>query len=117
MSSRWSRGGATCATSSARGEQNRWFSVLAAGYQRACGCGSGRLFLAIAVAAMIGYLVTHHRAVDLELWHGAAALVVAGLAAITGKLAGLLWARLRLLMLLAAVHRACRAQQRMTVTT
>lgn len=89
-------------------EQNRGFTLLAAGYQRACGCAAGRVFMTLAVAGMIGYLVTRHRIVDLELWHGAAVAAGATVAAVTGKLTGLLWARLRLLMLVTAVHRAAR---------
>lgn len=99
-------------------EQNRCFSMVATGYQEACGCVAGRVFLIFAVIGMIGYLVTRHRVVDLELRHGAALLAIAVLAAITGKLIGLLWARLRLMWLITRVQRASRlARQTMTPST
>jgi hypothetical protein len=97
---------------------NRSFSMLAAGYQKACGCAAGGLFMTIAVAAMIGYFVIHHRHPldDVAIGHLATLLGGGALAALTGKAVGLLWARLRLLMLVTTMQRAIRrAQQRMIV--
>jgi hypothetical protein len=98
--------------------QNRCFSTLATEYQNACGCGTGRAFMIIAITATIGYFAIHHHIRDLELRHAAMLVVIAAGAAITGKLTGKLWARLRLTWLVMSVQRASRlARQAITSST
>jgi hypothetical protein len=65
-------------------------------YGRACGCSEGALFLAVAVVVTAVYVVVWG-AVDLQT--GIASLVFVFAAALVGKLAGLLLARLRLRLL------------------
>lgn len=97
--------------------QNRHFSLLAAGFQRMCGCASGGLVMTIAVGTMIGYFVTHHHLADVDLRHLVILVGSAVLAALVGKLAGLLWARQRLLAVVALVityHASILARQPIT---
>lgn len=92
-------------------EQNRSFSLLAAGYRKACGCAIGGLFMTIAVIATIAYLVTHPPADGIERGH-VVMLGVPAAAALVGKLLGLIWARGQLLVLARTVQRAIvRARQ------
>jgi hypothetical protein len=91
-------------------EQNRCFTLLADEHRRACGCATGRAFLVIALVALIGNFLRQYAVGDVTFARVIALLAITVAAALIGKLAGLAWARLRLLMLVATVRRTtCQA--------
>ena len=88
-------------------EQNATFSELAADFQKACGCGSGSFLMsAAAVTMLVLFFVSGNGIYDISLRNGFSFVGVAILAALCGKLLGLLWARWRLLRLAGNLRRA-----------
>jgi hypothetical protein len=88
-------------------EQNETFSALAAGFQRACGCGSGSFLMSAAVVAMVAiFFLSGNGFSDISFWNVLTFVGIGVLAALLGKLLGLLWARWRLLRL---ASRLCRS--------
>jgi hypothetical protein len=88
-------------------EQNRSYSLIAAGYRRACGCATSGLFMATAVIAIAAYFAGRGLA-GTGVRHAAACLGIVVGAALAGKLSGLAWARWRLWRLAATVDHAIR---------
>lgn len=81
-------------------EQNRSLSALAGGYQKACGCTSGSFFMSVTVVALIvSYFVSGGHLSGLHLTHVVSLVGLTSLAALSGKLLGLLWARWQLVRL------------------
>jgi len=88
-------------------EQNRSFSLLAAGYRRACGCASSGFLMTVGVVATVAsYVMAGNHLTGLHLRHILTFVGITVFAAALGKLAGLLWARWRLLRLATTAHRA-----------
>lgn len=86
-------------------EQNQSVSALAGSFQKACGCGSGSFLMSVTVVAMVvSYFVSGNRLSNISLRHVLSFLGITVLAALSGKLLGLLWARWRLLRLATSVH-------------
>lgn len=96
------------------GEQNRNFSALAGGFQRACGCASGGFFMSVTVVAIIvSYFVSGNHLSNINLPHVLSFVGITVLATLCGKLLGLFWARWRLLRLATSMHNMIvRAAQR-----
>lgn len=87
--------------------QNRRFSILAAGYRRACGCASGGFLMTFTVVTMVvSYFLSGKALADITLREIVTFVGITALAALLGKLAGLLWARWRLLKLAITAQRA-----------
>ncbi|HTW83170.1 MAG TPA: hypothetical protein VMD91_03755 [Candidatus Sulfotelmatobacter sp.] len=81
----------------------RWERGLNASL-RACGCAEGSLGALLALAALLCWGIGHARTLDGHaFWWRALLVLVAGAAA--GKIAGLSWARLRLVCIVAAIRR------------
>ena len=81
-------------------EQNRSMSALARGHQKACGCTSGSFFMSVAVVtSVVSYFVSGRHVSSINLSQIVSLVGITVLAALSGKLAGLLWARWRLLRL------------------
>ncbi len=81
-------------------EQNQNLSVLADGFRKACGCTSSGLFMSIAaVATVVSYFMSGNHLSTINFANILSFLGIIVLAALSGKLLGLLWARLRLLKL------------------
>src|SRR5215204_4782316 len=79
-------------------EQNETFSALAAGFQKACGCGSGSFLMSAAVVTMVAiFFLSGNGLSDISFWNVLTFVGIAVLAALGGKLLGLLWARWQLL--------------------
>lgn len=98
-------------------EQNHSFSALASGFQRACGCGSSGFFMSVTVVAMvISYFVSGNHISNLNLPQVLSFVGITVLAALSGKLLGLLWARWRLLRLVTSVHNMIVRATRRAVT-
>lgn len=98
-------------------EQNQSLSALAGSFQKACGCGSGSFLMSLTVVAVIvSYFLSGNRLSNINLRQVLSFVGITVLAALSGKLLGLLWARWRLLRLATGVHNTiARATQR-TVT-
>ena len=88
-------------------EQNAAFSALAADFQKACGCGSGSFLMSMAVVAMLVlFFVSGNGVYDISFRNVLSFVGITILAALAGKLLGLLWARWRLLRLARTLRRA-----------
>jgi uncharacterized protein involved in propanediol utilization len=86
-------------------EQNQTFSALASGFQKACGCGSGSFVMSITVVAIIvSYFVSGNHLSNINLRQVLSFVGLTVIAALAGKLLGLLWARWQLLRLATRVH-------------
>lgn len=86
-------------------EQNQSISALANSYQKACGCASGGFFMsATVVATVASFFVSGRHLTNITLTHVVVLVGITALAALSGKLVGLLWARWRLLRLAASIH-------------
>jgi uncharacterized protein involved in propanediol utilization len=86
-------------------EQNQSFSALASSFQKACGCGSGSFLMSVTVVAiLVSYFVSGNRLSNINLRQVLSFVGITVLAALSGKLLGLLWARWRLLRLATSVH-------------
>jgi branched-subunit amino acid transport protein len=97
--------------------QNQSFSALASSFQKACGCGSGSFLMSFTVVAVVvSYFVSGNRLSNINLRHVLSFVGITVLAALAGKLLGLLWARWRLLRLAASVHNMIVRATRRTVT-
>jgi uncharacterized protein involved in propanediol utilization len=99
-------------------EQNQSFSALASGFQKACGCGSGSFLMSFTVVAiLVSYFVSGNHLSNINLRNVLSFVGITVLAALSGKLLGLLWARWRLLRLATSVHNMIvRASRRAAVT-
>ncbi len=98
-------------------EQNQSFSALAGSFQKACGCGSGSFFMSVVVVAtVISYFVSGNLLSNISLTHVLTFVGITVLAALFGKLLGLLWARWRLLRLATSVHNMIVGGTRRAVT-
>jgi hypothetical protein len=98
-------------------EQNQSFSALAGSFQKACGCGSGSFLMSFTVAAVIiSYFVSGNRFSNINLRQVLSFVGITVLAALAGKLLGLLWARWRLLRLATGVHNTIVRATRRVVT-
>ncbi len=99
-------------------EQNQSFSALASGFQKACGCASGGFFMSVAVVVMVvSYFVSGNHLSNISLSNVLFFVGITVLAALSGKLLGLLWARWRMLRLAASVrNKIVRATQRAVTT-
>jgi hypothetical protein len=97
-------------------EQNRSFSMLADGYRKVCGCASSSFFMSVtAVATLISYFIGY-RPININLRHVLTFVGITVLAALFGKLLGLIWARWRSLRLAAAVHHSISSAKPGTTT-
>jgi hypothetical protein len=86
-------------------EKNQSVSALANSYQKACGCASGGFFMSLTVVAIVvSYLVSGNHLSNINLRGVLSFMGAAVLAAIVGKLLGLLWARWRLFRLAADIQ-------------
>ena len=86
-------------------EQNDGFSALAGALQKACGCGISGFFMTVTIVTMVvSFFVSGNGFSDLTLLQVLSFVGIAVLAALAGKLLGLLWARWRLLRLAGRVH-------------
>jgi uncharacterized protein involved in propanediol utilization len=98
-------------------EQNQSFSALASGFQKACGCGSGSFLMSVTVVAIIvSYFLSGNHLSNINLAKILSFVGITVLAALTGKLMGLLWARWRLLRLATSVHNMIVRATRRAVT-
>jgi len=95
-------------------EQNQSFSALASSFQKACGCASSGFFMSVTVVAIVvSYFVSGNHLSNINLPHVLSFVGITVLAALSGKLLGLFWARWRLLRLATSVHNMIvRATQR-----
>jgi hypothetical protein len=88
-------------------DRNRSWSALADGYRGACGCASsGFMMTIVAVATVASHFLAGNRLRDVGLRQILTLVAITVVAALAGKLAGLLWARGRLLALAATAQRA-----------
>jgi hypothetical protein len=86
-------------------EQNRSISALAESLRNACGCASSGLFMSVTVvAAVSSYFISGNDSSSLGLVDVLALIGAVVLAALCGKLAGVIWARFRLVRLAASVR-------------
>ena len=86
-------------------EQNQSLSALSSSFQKACGCGSGSVLMSVTVVAIVvSYFVSGNRLSNINLRQVLSFVGITVLAALSGKLLGLLWARWRLLRLATSVH-------------
>jgi hypothetical protein len=86
-------------------EQNQSFSALASSYQNACGCASSGFFMSVTIVAIVAsYFTSGNHLSNITLPQILSFVGIAVLAALTGKLLGLFWARWRLLRLATSVH-------------
>jgi len=85
-------------------EQNRSMSALANRYQKACGCTSGKFLMSATFAGIVVfYFVSGGHLSSVRLAHIGLLAGLTVLAALFGKLLGLLWARWRLLKIAARI--------------
>ena len=98
------------------GKQNRSFSALASSFQRACGCASSGFFMSVTVMVIISYYVSGNHFSSINLRHVLFFLGITALAALSGKLLGLVWARWRLLRLATSMHDMIVKAKQQTVT-
>lgn len=88
-------------------EQNQSLSVRAASLRNACGCVSSGLFMSVTVVAtVVSYFLSGQRLFNVSLADVLSLVGLTVLAALSGKLSGLIWARFRLLQLAARVNDA-----------
>lgn len=86
-------------------EQNQSFSALASSFRQACGCGSGSFLMSVTVVAiLVSYFVSGNHLSNINLPKVLSFVCITVLAALSGKLLGLLWARWRLIRLATSVH-------------
>jgi len=86
-------------------EQNRTFSALLHEYQNACGCTTGGLTMSLAVVTSVfSYFLFGGRLFDIGLRQIGTFLLITIAAAVFGKLVGLVWARWKLMRLVASIH-------------
>jgi len=99
------------------GEQNRSFSALASSLQRTCGCASSGFVMSVTVVVMIiSYYVSGNHFSNINIQHVLFFLGTTVLAALSGKLLGLAWARWRLLRLAISIYdRVVIARQRTVI--
>jgi len=95
-------------------EQNQSFSALASSFQKACGCASSGFFMSVTVVAIVvSYFTSGNHLSNINLSHVVSFVGITVVAALSGKLLGLFWARWRLLRLATSVHNMIvRATQR-----
>jgi hypothetical protein len=98
-------------------EQNQGFSALAGSYQKACGCKSGSVFMSVTLVGMVLFhFLSGQPLSNITLTHVLSLVVITVLAALSGKLLGLLWARWRLLRLAASTRNTLVSGGRPAVT-
>lgn len=86
-------------------EQNQSFSALARSFQNACGCASSGFFMSATVVAIVAYyFASGNHLSDINFSHVLSLVGITVLAALSGKLLGLFWARWRLSRLATSVH-------------
>ncbi len=95
-------------------ELNQSFSALASSFQKACGCASSGFFMSVTVVAIVvSFFVSGNHLSNINLLHVLSFVGITVLAALSGKLLGLFWARWRLLRLATSAHNMIvRAAQR-----
>jgi len=98
-------------------EQNQSFSALASSFQKACGCASSGFFMSVTVVAIVvSYFTSGNHLSNINLSHVVSLVGITVVAALSGKLLGLFWARWRLLRLATSVHNMIvRATQRAVI--
>lgn len=83
-------------------EENRSFSVAADSYRKACGCGTGASFMSAAVAgAVVWFFLADRRLSEIALRQVVYLIAIGAVAALSGKLLGLIHARWKLVKLTA----------------
>ena len=93
-------------------EENRANSALATSLHKACGCASSGFFMSVSVVTLVAsYLVSGHRISDITLRSVLWLTGVTVLAALFGKTLGLIWSRLRLLRLAAALQKSLKEKK------
>ena len=98
-------------------EQNRNFSARASSFQRACGCASSGFFMSVTVVAtVVSYFASGNHLSSINLPHVLSFVGITVLAALSGKLLGLFWARWRLLRLATRMHDMIVRTKQRTVT-
>lgn len=98
-------------------EQNQSFSMLAGGFQKACGCEGGSFLMSVTVVAIVvAYFVSGNHLSNINLRNVLSFVGITVFAALFGKLLGLLWARWRLLRLATSVHHKIVGAARRAVT-
>lgn len=91
-------------------ERARSLSALANGYRAECGCGASGFFMSIAVVSgVLSFFLSGHSLSGVGAGDLLSLAGVTVLAALAGKLAGLLWARWRLLRIAASLRGAIAA--------
>jgi hypothetical protein len=86
-------------------EWNQSFSALADSYQNACGCTSGSFLMSLAVVAAVGwFFLSGGQLTGITLTNLIFLVLITVFAALLGKVAGLLWARWKLLKLASEVY-------------
>lgn len=84
---------------------NQSLSALANGYRSACGCASSGFLMSVAaVSSVVFFFISGGTLSDISIPHALSFLSITVLAALSGKLLGLFWARWRLLRLAASMH-------------
>ncbi len=98
-------------------EQNQSFSALASIFQKACGCASSGFLMSVTVVAMVvSYFVSGNHLSNINLPNVLSFVGITVLAALSGKLLGLFWARWRLLRLAARMHDTIVRANQQTIT-
>ena len=98
-------------------EQNQTFSALASSFQKACGCESGSFVMSVTVVAIVvSYFVSGNHLSNINLRQVLSFVGITVIAALAGKLLGLLWARWGLLRLATRVHNMIVRASRRAVT-
>jgi hypothetical protein len=86
-------------------EQNRTFSALLNEYQKACGCTTGGLTMSLAVVtSAFSYFLFGGRLSDIGIREIGSFLLITIAAAVFGKVLGLVWARWKLMRLVASIQ-------------
>lgn len=86
-------------------EKNSSISGRAEALRNACGCASSGLFMSVTVVATVSsYFISGNGFSSIRLIDVFALIAMTVLAALCGKLAGVVWARVRLLRLAAQMH-------------
>ncbi|MDQ3582459.1 MAG: hypothetical protein M3495_13020 [Pseudomonadota bacterium] len=94
-------------------EQNQRFSALANTFQKACGCASSGFLMSVTVVAIVvSYFVSGSHLSDITLPHLVSFVGIAALAALSGKVLGLFWARWRVLRLSTSIETIITNNQR-----
>lgn len=87
-------------------EENKVYTALANRLQRRCGCKSGGLLMSIAVVAMMfDFYASGLRLSDVSSTRILSFIGITVVAALVGKLLGLVWSRWRLVSLAGSIQR------------